>query len=174
MSDPRYPVGRFQADANPTPESRAHHIEQIADLPRRFRQALSGFDRNQLNTPYREGSWTVLQLAHHVPDSHMQAYIRFKLALTEDTQNISLYKQDAWAHLKDSELTPLEVSLTILESVHSRWAVLLKSMQAEDFHRKYNHPEQGIHTLDRLLATYSWHGNHHAAHITSLRERMKW
>jgi DinB superfamily len=174
MSDPRYPLGRFQPDPNPTFESRAHHIEQIAGLPRLFRQAVSGLDRNQLNTPYRDGGWSVLQLAHHVPDSHMQAYIRFKLALTEDTPTIGLYKEDAWARLKDSELTPLEVSLAILENVHARWTVLLKSMQAEEFHRKYRHPEYGVHTLDRLLATYSWHGNHHVAHITSLRERMKW
>ena len=136
MSDPRYPIGRFQPDPNPTSESRAHHIEQIAGLPRLFRQAASGLDRHQLNTPYREGGWSVLQVAHHVPDSHMQAYIRFKLALTEDTPTICLYKEDAWARLKDSESTALEVSLAILENVHARWIVLLKSMQAEDFHRK--------------------------------------
>ena len=174
MIDPRYPFGRFQPDANPTSESRGHHINQIAGLPVRFRQAVTGLDWNQLNTPYREGGWSVLQVAHHIPDSHMQAYVRFKLALTEDTPTIGLYKEDAWARLKDSELTPLEVSLAILENVHARWTVLLKSMRAEDFHRKYKHPESGVHTLDRLLATYSWHGNHHLAHVTSLRERMKW
>ncbi|HYL92360.1 MAG TPA: putative metal-dependent hydrolase [Alphaproteobacteria bacterium] len=174
MSDPRYPVGTFTPDANPTPESRAKHIDQIAGLPPRFRQALAGLNKEQLNTPYRDGGWTLKQLAHHVPDSHMNAYIRFKLALTENTPTIKPYDEAAWAKLKDSELAPIEVSLTLLEALHTRWVTLLKSMQPDDFLRKYNHPEMGVQPLDNVLALYSWHSRHHLAHITSLRERMKW
>jgi uncharacterized damage-inducible protein DinB len=174
MSDPRYPVGTYAPDANPTPESRAKHIDQIAGLPPKMRQALAGLTKEQLNTPYRDGGWTVKQLAHHVPDSHMNAYIRFKLALTENAPTIKPYDEAAWAKLKDSELTPIEVSLTLLESLHARWVTLLKSMQQDDFLRKYNHPEMGVQSLDNVLALYSWHSRHHLAHITSLRERMKW
>jgi hypothetical protein len=174
MIDPRYPTGPFTPDPNPTPETRARHIERITALPAALRHAVSGLNKEQLNTPYRDGGWTVKQLIHHVPDSHLNAYVRFKLALTEDAPTIKPYAEDAWAKLKDSELTPIEVSLTLLESLHARWAILLKSMQTEDFQRQYTHPESGLHTLDRLLAVYSWHGHHHLAHITSLRERMKW
>jgi len=174
MTDPRYPIGRFTPGPSPTPETRAQHIERIASAPSLMRQAVSGLNKEQLNTPYREGGWSVRQVVHHVPDSHMNAYVRFKLGLTEDTPSIKPYKEDAWAKLKDSELTPVEVSLNILESVHVRWIVLLKSMQPEDFHRPYVHPENGTNTLDHLLSLYSWHGHHHVAHITSLRERMKW
>src|ERR1700680_2483563 len=116
MLDPRYPAGPFTADSDPTPETRAHHIERIAGLPAVLRHTVSGLNKEQLNTPYRDGGWTVKQVVHHVPDSHLNAYVRFKLALTEDTPMIRPYKEDAWAKLKDSELAPIEVSLTILES----------------------------------------------------------
>jgi hypothetical protein len=172
--DPRYPIGRFTPDGRPTPESRARHIDEIAALPRRFRQAVSSLLDDQLNTPYREGGWTVRQVAHHVPDSHMNAYIRCKLALTEDTPTIKPYDEKAWAKLKDSELTPLEVSLSLLEATHTRWVTLLRSLHAEDFHRRFNHPEAGTHDLDWLIGLYDWHGNHHLGHIAALRERMKW
>ncbi|HJX85125.1 MAG TPA: putative metal-dependent hydrolase [Candidatus Angelobacter sp.] len=174
MNDLRYPTGPFTPDPNSAPETRSRHIDRIASLPSALRQAVSGLNKEQLNTPYRDGGWTVKQLVHHVPDSHLNAYVRFKLALTEEAPTIKPYDEAAWAKLKDSELTPIEVSLTLLESLHSRWIILLKSMQAEDFQRKYTHPDSGQHTLDHLLAVYSWHGNHHVAHITSLRERMKW
>ncbi|HWX55201.1 MAG TPA: putative metal-dependent hydrolase [Verrucomicrobiae bacterium] len=170
----RYPTGPFTPDSNPTPASRTLHIERISGLPVLLRQAVSGLNKDQLNSPYREGGWTVKQLIHHVPDSHLNAYVRFKLALTENAPTIKPYQEDAWARLNDSELTPIEVSLMLLEALHSRWTTLLKSMQAADFDRQYTHPESGLHTLDHLLALYSWHGHHHAAHITSLRERMKW
>jgi uncharacterized damage-inducible protein DinB len=139
-----------------------------------MRAALSGLSAQQLDTPYREGGWTLRQLAHHVPDSHLNAYIRFKLALTENIPTIKPYEQGAWARLKDTEQTPVEVSLTLLDALHQRWVVLLNSMRPEDFRRKLNHPESGVQDLDRVLALYSWHGNHHLAHITSLRERMDW
>jgi uncharacterized damage-inducible protein DinB len=174
MSDPRYPIGRFSPDAEPTPATRARHFETVAGLPARMRQAVAGLNDNQLNTPYREGGWTVRQVVHHVADSHMNAYIRFKWALTEDFPTIKAYDETAWATLKDSELTPVEVSLQLVESLHARWAVLLRSMKAEDFQRKFVHPDSGPHDVDWLLGLYSWHGNHHVAHITSLRERMGW
>jgi uncharacterized damage-inducible protein DinB len=174
MPDPRYPIGPFAEDAQPTPATRARHIEAIAALPGQLRQALAGLSGEQLETPYRDGGWTVRQLAHHVPDSHMNAYIRFKLALTENTPTIKPYNEDAWVRLKDTEVTPIEVSLTLLDSVHTRWVNLLKSLKEDDFQRKLNHPESGVQTLDRVLALYSWHGKHHTAHITSLRERKKW
>ena len=174
MSDLRYPVGTFSPDAHPTLETRAKHTEEIASLPPRMRQAVAGLTPEQLDTPYREGGWTVRQVVHHVPDSHMNAYVRFKLALTENTPTIKPYNEDAWARLKDTELTPLEVSLTLLDAIHTRWVNLLKSLKPEDFERKLNHPELGVQSLDQVLALYSWHGRHHVAHITSLRQRMKW
>jgi uncharacterized damage-inducible protein DinB len=174
MADLRYPIGPFTPDANPTPELRARHIEQIAAAPRRFREAITGLNKQQFDTPYREGGWTVRQVVHHVPDSHLNAYIRCKLALTENVPTIKPYNEDAWAKLKDSELTPIEVSLNLLESVHLRWVTLLKSLQPDDYKRKLNHPESGVQTIDHILALYDWHGRHHTAHITGLRERMKW
>ena len=174
MPDPRYPIGPFSPDANPTPEGRSRHVEQITALPAKLRSALRGLSAQQLDTPYRDGGWTVRQVAHHVPDSHMNAYIRFKLALTENVPTIKPYEEAAWARLKDSESTSVEVSLNLLEALHIRWVNLLRSMKTEDFSRKLNHPEAGVQTLDHVLALYDWHGNHHVAHITTLRERMKW
>jgi uncharacterized damage-inducible protein DinB len=174
MPDPRYPIGPFSPDSNPSPETRARHIEEIAALPAKFRKALSGLSPDQLVMPYREGGWTIKQVAHHVPDSHLNAYIRFKLALTENVPTIKPYDEAAWARLKDSEVSSIEVSLNLLEALHIRWVNLLRSMKADDFNRKINHPEAGIQNLDRMLALYSWHGKHHTAHITSTRERMKW
>ena len=174
MTDPRYPIGRFSPDLKPTPESRTRHIEQIAGLPLRMRRAVAGLNDNQLNTPYRDGGWSVRRVVHHVPDSHLNAYIRFKWSLTENGPTIKPYDEQAWAELKDSDLTPVEVSLNLLESLHARWTVLLRSMTPQDFQRKFVHPESGPHDADWLLELYSWHGNHHVAHITTLRERMKW
>ena len=174
MTDARYPIGRFTPDPEPTPEARAKHIQEIASLPAQMRQAVAGLTPEQLDTPYREAGWTVRQLVHHVPDSHMNAYVRFKLALTENVPTIKPYDEAAWANLKDSELTPIEISLTLLDAVHIRWVTLLKSLKPADFDRKFNHPEAGVQSLDRTLALYDWHGRHHLAHITSLRDRMKW
>lgn len=172
--DPRYPIGRFTPDDRSTPETRARHIDEIAALPQRLRQAVKGLSDDQLNTPYREGGWTVRQLVHHVPDSHMNAYIRCKLALTEDSPTIKPYDQAAWANLLDSARTPVEVSLSLLEAVHTRWVTLLRSLKPEEFLRKFNHPETGVQTIDSTVALYAWHSNHHLGHITALRERMKW
>ncbi|HLY91618.1 MAG TPA: bacillithiol transferase BstA [Candidatus Angelobacter sp.] len=174
MTDPRYPIGRFVPDATPTPETRTSHIQSIAGLPPRMRRAVAGLTDQQLNTPYREGGWTVRQVVHHVPDSHLNAYIRFKWAVTEDNPTIKAYDEALWAEIKDSQLTPIDVSLVLLESLHARWTVLLRSLKSEDFQRRFVHPESGPHDLDWLLSLYAWHGNHHVAHITSLRERMGW
>ncbi|HEY2498757.1 MAG TPA: putative metal-dependent hydrolase [Candidatus Angelobacter sp.] len=174
MTDLRYPTGRFVPDSNPTPETRNRHIEQIAGLPKKMRQAVAGLTETQFDTPYREGGWTVRQVVHHVPDSHLNAYVRFKWALTEDAPIIKAYDETSWAELKDSQLTPIEVSLTLLESLHARWTVLLKSLNSQGFQRTFTHPQSGAHDMDWLLQLYSWHGNHHVAHITGLRERMKW
>jgi hypothetical protein len=174
MPDLRYPIGRFAPDLNPTPESRAKHMDEISAAPARLRKAISGLSPQQLDTPYREGGWTVRQVVHHVPDSHLNAYIRCKLALTENAPTIKPYNEDAWARLKDSEITSVEVSLNLLEAVHIRWVNLLHSLKPLDFERKFNHPEAGVKNIDWLVSLYDWHGNHHVAHITSLRERMKW
>ena len=174
MPDLRYPIGPFAPDPTPTAQSRNLHIAQIEGTPVRLRRIVTDLSPEQLDTPYRDGGWTVRQLVHHVPDSHMNAYIRCKLALTENTPTIKPYNEDAWARLKDSELTPVEVSLSLLEAVHIRWVTLLKSLQPQDFERKFNHPERGTQTIDELIALYDWHGNHHMAHITGLRDRMKW
>lgn len=174
MTDPRYPVGRFTPDPTPTPETRNRHIDQIAGLAPQMRRAVAGLSGDQLDTPYREGGWTVRQVVHHVPDSHLNAYVRLKWAMTEDAPMIKPYDEAAWATLEDSQLTPVEISLALLESLHARWTVLLRSLTAEDFQRTFNHPQSGPHDVDWLLGLYSWHGNHHVAHITALRERMKW
>jgi uncharacterized damage-inducible protein DinB len=174
MADLRYPIGSFAPDPDPTPALRAKHIEEIAATPKALRQSVTGLSKEQCSTPYREGGWTITQLVHHVPDSHLNAYVRCKLALTENVPTIKPYDEAAWAKLKDSELTPIEVSLALLDSIHARWVTLLKSLPADDFQRKFNHPEAGVKTIDWLVALYAWHGRHHTAHITSLRERMKW
>lgn len=174
MTDPRYPIGRFTPDTNPNAETRARHIGEISSIPVRMRQAVAGLSAEQLDTPYRDGGWTVRQVVHHVPDSHLNAYIRCKLALTEDTPTIKPYDENAWARLQDSVLTPVEISLSLLDAVHSRWVTLLRSLPAPDFDRKFNHPEAGVRNLDWLVGLYDWHGNHHLAHITTLRQRMRW
>jgi len=174
MNDPRYPIGRFFADVSPTPETRARHISEIAGLPVRMRQTVAGLSAEQLDTPYRDGGWTVRQVVHHVPDSHLNAYIRLKWTLTEDNPTIKAYDENAWAHLKDSELTPVEVSLALLDAVHSRFVTLLRALEARDFVRRFHHPESGAHDVDWLVGLYSWHGNHHLAHITTLKQRMGW
>jgi len=146
----------------------------MAALPHRFRNAVSGLSDTQLSTPYRDGGWTVRQLIHHVPDSHLNAYIRCKLALTEDSPTIKPYDQEAWANLADSALTPAEVSLSLLEAVHTRWVTLLRALTPDDFQRKFNHPETGVQSVDSTVAFYAWHGNHHLGHITAVWERMRW
>lgn len=174
MADPRFPIGKFNGQPPANAAEREKFLKDIEETPNRLRAAIRGLSEEQLNTPYRDGGWTVRQVVHHVPDSHLNAYVRFKLALTEENPTIKPYDEGAWAGLKDSELTPVEVSLTLLESLHARWTVLLRSLKPEDFRRTFNHPDSGPHDVDWLLGLYSWHGSHHVAHITSLRDRMGW
>ncbi|HEX4684956.1 MAG TPA: putative metal-dependent hydrolase [Gemmatimonadaceae bacterium] len=169
-----YPVGRFQRPGTLTGAQRRAAIESIGRTPVTFRDAVRGLDDARLDTPYRPEGWTVRQVVHHVPDSHMNAFIRFKLALTEDTPTIKPYDQAAWANLADARSTPIETSLTLLDAVHDRWVRVLEAMSPTDFQRKLNHPENGMMTLDDLLAMYEWHGRHHTAHVTGLRQRNNW
>ena len=173
-TDLRYPTGRYRKVAELAPEEREAAIEAIAATPVRLRAAILGLTPEQLDAPYRPGGWTVRQLLHHVPDSHLNAYIRFKLALTEDNPPIKIYNEALWAELEDSRSTPVEVSLALLEALHDRWVRLLRSLTPEDFARTTEHPDHGPMTLDSLLALYAWHGRHHVAHITRLRHRMGW
>jgi hypothetical protein len=173
--DPRYPIGKFEwSGGEATAQERAVRIAQIEECPAGLRAAVHHLDDAQLDTPYRDGGWTVRQVVHHVPDSHMNAYVRFKLGLTEDTPTIKPYEENSWAQLPDSRTAPIGVSLDLLENVHARWVIVLRAMRASDFARTIKHPESGVQTLDRVLALYAWHGRHHIAHVTSLREKRGW
>lgn len=174
MDDLRYPVGVFSMPSVVTADTRAACIRQIAETPAAMRAALAGLSASQLDTPYRDGGWTLRQVLHHVPDSHMNAYCRFKFALTEDNPTIKPYDEAAWADVADTAATPPEVSLTLLDALHSRWVVLLDSLSAADFGRRLQHPQNGPLTLDWMLHQYAWHGRHHVGHITSLRKREGW
>ncbi|HUO25721.1 MAG TPA: putative metal-dependent hydrolase [Candidatus Aquilonibacter sp.] len=174
MNDLRYPIGKFTYDGPPTPEQRQELLANIEETPARLRAAVKGLNEAQLETPYRPGGWTVRQVVHHVPDSHLNAYIRFKLALTEQEPTIKPYAEDRWAELADAKSTPIEISLNMLELLHDRWARLLRSLQPEEWRRTFRHPEMGVVSLEKNLVLYSWHGRHHVAHITSLRERNGW
>lgn len=174
MADLRYPIGNFQFNGRATDDDRRRSIGIIESTPAKMRAAVQGLTEKQLDTPYRPGGWTVRQVVHHVPDSHMNAYVRFKLALTEDVPTIKAYDEQLWANLEDSKSTLIETSLTLLECLHARMTVLLRSLKPADFARKFNHPERGPMTVDSLLALYAWHGPHHVAHITELRKREGW
>ena len=174
MEDLRYPVGRHQRPETLNAAQRQAAIDSIAATPRAMRDAVRGLDEAQLDTPYRPEGWTVRQVVHHVPDSHMNAYTRTKLALTEPTPTIKPYDEAAWAKLEDTRSTPIETSLVLLEVLHDRWVRVLRSMTAADFTRTLNHPESGVMSLDQLLALYEWHGRHHVAHIVNLRQRNGW
>jgi uncharacterized damage-inducible protein DinB len=174
MTDPRYPVGKFHYEGPPTDAQKQAFLGEIAQAPANLRAAVKGLSDAQLNTPYRDGGWTVRQVVHHVPDSHLNSYIRFKLALTEDEPTIKGYAEDRWAELADTKGTPVEVSLVLLDSLHDRWVRLLRSLKAEDWKRTFRHPELGPMTLEKNLALYAWHGRHHVAHVTELRKRMNW
>lgn len=171
--DPRYPAGEFRVEKNITPEMRAAWIEDVRVLPEIMRAAVAGLSDERLDTPYRAEGWTLRQVVHHVPDSHMTSYLRFKLALTEDRPKIAGYNQEAWANLADSR-GPIEMSLALLDALHVRWVKLLEQLSDEDYARTILHSESGIVRLDVNLSYYAWHGKNHAGHITSLRQRMGW
>ena len=174
MSDLRYPIGPFKAEENLAAERRQELIQQIADAPKNLRTAVKGLNDKQLDTPYRPGGWTARQVAHHVPDSHLNAYTRLKLALTEKQPTIKAYDEKLWAELPEARTAPVDLSLNLLEALHRRWVLQWQAMQPEDFSRLFHHPEHGPRSLDWLLCLYAWHGRHHTAHITALRERMGW
>ena len=172
--DLRYPVGKFRFPESISPEDRARFVEQMAEAPARMRAAVTGLGDSQLDTPYRPGGWTVRQVVHHVPDSHLNSYTRFKLALTENEPTIKPYDQAGWGELHDARTAPVEVSLRLLECLHSRWIGLLRSLSDEQWKRTFKHPDLGVVSLEKNAALYAWHGRHHVAHITNLRERMAW
>lgn len=174
MTDLRYPVGKFEAKPQITSGQRKTLIEGLAEAPAKLRAAIAGLSPQQLDTPYRPDGWTVRQVAHHVPDSHANGYIRFKLGLTEVQPTIKPYEEKRWAALEDGRTADPEISLRILEPLHERWVIFLRSLNAEDFAHTLKHPEMGLLSLDAMLQLYEWHGRHHIAHITSLRQRMGW
>jgi hypothetical protein len=173
-TDLRYPIGKFHYDGPLSPAQQQSSLADIEQAPANLRAAVKGLSQQQLDTPYRPEGWTVRQVVHHVPDSHMNAYIRFKLALTEDEPTIKPYAEDKWAQLADTKNTPVEISLTMMDSLHTRWVQLLRSLKPEDWKRTLRHPELGAMDLDKVLALYSWHSRHHVAHIINLRERNGW
>lgn len=168
-----YPIGEYRAPEPVTAEHLETWIEEIARLPEAFRRAVSDLDDAQLDTPYRDGGWTVRQLTHHVPDSHLNCYVRFKWALTEDEPMIKAYDEKAWARLRDSE-GPIEPSLRLLAAVHERWVSLLRSLSPQQLTRVFHHPDSGPQRLDATVGSYAWHGRHHLAHVTELRQRRGW
>ena len=174
MTDPRYPIGPFTLPPAFTPEFRRECIGQIAAVPARLRAAVDGLTAPYLEHPYRDEGWTVAQVVHHVADSHINAYVRFKLAATEDNPPVKAYNEALWAALVDASATDVQGSLGLLEALHGRWVAFLRSLDAGQFSRTYNHSAMGPVTLDHALALYAWHGRHHTAHITALRERMGW
>src|SRR4051794_2854064 len=174
MDDLRFPVGKFDYAGPASDDAIRTWITQIAETPARLRDAVRGFTSEQLETPYRPEGWTVRQVVHHVPDSHMNSYVRFRLALTEDEPTIKPYHEDRWARLTDAQSAPIDLSLDLLDSLHQRWALLLNELGKEDLARAFRHPEMGLVTLEKNVALYAWHGRHHVAHITSLAARMGW
>jgi uncharacterized damage-inducible protein DinB len=174
--DPRYPVGRFHRPTeDPLPEGElAYAISTIAELPSQLRNAVQGLDAEQLNTPYRDGGWTVRQLVSHIGDSHMVAFLRVRLALTEDAPVVPTYDEKAFAELHDSVAAPVEWSLELIESLHARWVMMLQSLSAEQWQRRFKHPERGEQTVELATLTYAWHCRHHLAHITHLRAAKDW
>ena len=174
MPDLQYPVGKFEMEAEINEAQRRELIESLAAAPAKLRAAVEGLSPQQLDTPYRPGGWTVRQVVHHVPDSHLNCYTRFKLGLTEEEPTIKPYDENRWAELADVRTTPIAVSLALLDALHERWATLLRATSAAEFKRTFRHPDSGVLTLETQLRLYEWHGRHHTAHITSLRARMGW
>jgi len=172
--DPRYPIGKFEMPKEITQALRQFAIGEIAETPAKIRAAVKGLTDAQLETPYRDGGWTVRQVVHHVPDSHMNAYIRLRFALTETAPTIKPYEESVWANLEDAKNAPVDISLNLLDALHGRWVRLLRSLKPEDYARTLVHPEHGQRNVDWLLFLYAWHGRHHTAHITELRKQKGW
>lgn len=173
MTDLRYPIGQFTFEPNITAKQLEEWIHDIAIAPEQLKEAVRDLTDEQLDTPYRPGGWTIRQVVHHLPDSHLNSYTRFKLALTEENPVIRPYHEDRWAALPDSNL-PVEVSIQLLEALHARWTALLNSLTPADFKKTFTHPDSGVVTLAQNIGLYSWHSRHHIAHITSLCQRSSW
>lgn len=174
MSDLRYPIGPFQMVDKLSYEKRRQYIDQFEETPEKLREAVKGLSKAQLDSPYRPDGWTIRQVIHHLADSHLNAYVRFKMTLTEEIPTTKSYDQERWAELEDSRTAPVEDTLSVFEGLYRRWIILLRSLNAEDFARKLHHPDAGIISLDGYLSMCVWHGLHHTAHITSFRERKNW
>jgi uncharacterized damage-inducible protein DinB len=170
----KYPVGDFERPEKLSEGQRSACIRTIAETPARLKAAVAGLSEAQLETPYRPGGWTVRQVVHHMADSHMNSYVRFRLALTEDEPTIKTYDEARWAELSDAKTAPIEPSLTLLDTMHERWVMLLRGLTPKDWTRTFRHPERGLMTLEQNLALYDWHGRHHVAHVTELRKREGW
>jgi uncharacterized damage-inducible protein DinB len=171
--DLRYPIGKFTYDEQEVLTNRTKFINEIASLPNKLEEVTATLTEEQLTTPYREGGWNIKQVIHHLADSHMNSFIRFKLALTEDEPLIKTYDEDKWAHLEDSNIA-IQLSIDLLKNLHQRWVILLKSMSETDYQRTFKHPQIGLVSLNKNLSLYAWHGNHHLQHIVGLSQRMGW
>lgn len=171
--DPRFPIGKYDRAAANLSDHRSA-IATLAILPEKLRSSVRGLNDAQLDTPYREGGWTVRQLVHHIADSHMNAYVRMRLALTEDWPAIKAYDEKAWAELPDSRTAPVQISLSLINGLHDRWTALLRSLGEEQWQRGYIHPANGRQTIAEAAALYDWHSRHHVAHIEELRKRRNW
>ncbi len=174
MQDLRYPIGAFQFPETVSPSERRSFIQQIADAPERLRKAVAGLDDRQLETPYRPGGWTVRQVVHHLADSHVNSYVRFKLAMTESEPQVKGYDETLWAELPDAKSSPVEVSLALLSSLHERWVIFLRALTDDECARGFIHSQLGRVRVDQNTALYAWHGRHHVAHIEALKEREGW
>jgi hypothetical protein len=174
MADLRYPIGEFQYAGPATDEQRQKWIMEVAETPARLRGAIQGLSPEQLDTPYRPGGWTVRQVVHHLADSHMNLFIRIRLALTEQEPTIKPFQEALWAELSDARTGPVDLSLQLLEAMHRRWVMLLQSFRPEDWQRVYRHTEMGVISLEKAAAMYAWHGRHHVAHIMTLRQQKGW
>lgn len=172
--DPRYPIGKFDRSLIVSKTMRSEFIRTLQSLPQELKNEVINLSDSQLDTPYRKDGWTIRQVVHHIPDSHTNVYIRFKLALTEDNPKIKTYKENLWAELPDTFITPVETSINLLEALHRRWVNLLNSMSDDQFEKTFQHPEWGSISLDKTLALYAWHSKHHLAHITELKKKMNW
>ncbi|HYG37914.1 MAG TPA: putative metal-dependent hydrolase [Cytophagales bacterium] len=173
MEELKYPIGKFQYQGPYSEEQKRRFIKEIAETPAILKEAIKNFSEAQLETPYRQGGWTVRQVVNHMADSHMNAFIRFKLALTEENPTIKPYEQDQWANLADSLNSPIELSLNLLDTLHQKWVILLNSLSSDDFKRTYMHPESGSSNLEKVLGMYAWHSKHHLAHVTGVRDRLR-
>jgi hypothetical protein len=174
MEDLKYPIGKFDWKKEIVAGDLERAMDEIEQAPSNLRLAINGLNMQQLETPYRPGGWTVRQVVHHLPDSHLNSYVRFKLAITEDHPTIRPYHEDLWAELEDGRIGDIEISLNLLESLHKRWILFLRSLSSSDFKKTFVHPASGDISLDKNLCMYAWHGRHHTAQITNLRERMGW